>query len=184
MLVTVLGIVMLTSCVHSRNAEVPIAVTLSGIVTVVSAEQPKNAPAEMFATPLSITTVFTLLSVHVPLVIAPVPLMMSLPASSSVQLTPVPQVPLVSARASRSIAGASTSSIASVNKKLPSLFFISIASLSKSLACRKVIAFGDPKSVRGRPLTNDFLTRCTLPKEARPVGDFAKLVKFLRNWFG
>ena len=61
MLVTLSGMVMLSSAVQPENAEPPILVTLSGMVILASVSQPENAPPAIVFVPA--LTVYAPLSV-------------------------------------------------------------------------------------------------------------------------
>ena len=101
MLVTPSGIVMLVKLLHPLKASDPMLVTPSGIVMLVRFLHLENACPPMLVTPGWITTLFIVLlyvfqgaeSLLTHSVIAPLPLIVKVPSSSSFHVRLSPQVP-------------------------------------------------------------------------------------------
>ena len=107
MLVTLFGTVTLVRPAQLENALLPMLVTLSGIVTLVISVHLKNAQLPILVTPSWIETDFTRFPhgadviyfllresyVYVYSAISPVPLIVSRPLLSSVQVTLLPSLP-------------------------------------------------------------------------------------------
>ena len=68
MLVTLAGMVMLSSALQYANAPAPILVTLAGMVMLVSPVQPQNAEVPRLITPFGIT-LFLQPEISVPLLV-------------------------------------------------------------------------------------------------------------------
>ena len=103
-------------------------VTLPGIVTLVRDLQSEKAYSPMLVTPSAITADFTLPCHGAPeeplSYIYPLPLIVSTPSLSSVQVTSAPQVPLSTMSAASAVAGRSDAIISTASTKLKSRFFM------------------------------------------------------------